>query len=373
MINHFCESAYISENCVSRHNDEGVKRMKKLFDVKLLVVLLGVLFIAACGSGNNDGGSTDGGKSVKLDLSHFFPPAHFQEEEIQGLIKEIDEATDGRIKVTSYPGGSLAAPDEQFDAAATGSVDISLSVHGYTPNQFPLTSVMELPFMTKNAESGSKNLWELYKEFDEFDQEYAGTVPLWLYTTDPGQLFTTKKQVKSIEDLKGMRIRSPSAETSEWLQALGATPVSMPMNENFEALERGVVDGTIAPWEAIYTWGLDEVVKYATIGNFYSTTMFVVMNEGEFNALGEEDQKVLKELTNERMAEQTGKAFDAISEKAIEQAKEKGIEIYELSDSDLEEWSKFINPTIQNWIDKVEKRNLPGQAVYDRAVELRDK
>lgn len=227
--------------------------------------------------------------------------------------------------------------------------------------------------MTTTAEAGSENLWELFEEFDEFDDEYANTKPLWLYTTDPGQLFTVEKQVKSLEDLKGMKIRSPSAETSEWLESLGATPVSMPMNENFEALERGVVDGTIAPWEAVMTWGLDEVIDYATVGNFYATTMFVVMNEDVWNELGEENQTAIEELTGKKMATKTGKAFDEIGQEAVEQAKEKGIEIYELSDEELEEWSEFINPTIENWIKDVEDKGLPGHEIYDRAIELSEK
>lgn len=362
------------------------KRNLKLFFSFLVV--MGMLFLAACGGGNetvdtdvdsnegsNDGSSSSNssGEEYDWDFTHFFPPTHFMEEEIQAFSAELEEATEGRLKITSYPGASLAAPDEHFDAAATGSVDFALSVHGYTPNEFPLTSVMELPFMSESAVNGSKNLWELYNEFDEFDDEYAGTVPLWLYTTDPGQLYTVDKQVKSIEDLKGMRIRSPSPETSEWLEALGATPVSMPMNENFEALERGVVDGTIAPWEAVKTWGLDEVIDYATVGNFYSTTMFVVMNEGIWNDLSEEDQATIKELTGEKMAVKTGEIFDQFGLEAVEQAKEKGIEIYELSDSDLEEWKKFINPTIESWINNLEGKGLPGQQVYDRAVELSGK
>ncbi len=347
-------------------------KMKKLL---LLMAAACLLILSACGgkssSGGNKGGSGD--EELALDFSHFFPPTHFMEEEIQSFAEDLEKETDGRVKVTSYPGASLAAPDEHFDAAATGSVDIALSVHGYTPNQFPLTSVMELPFMSKSAVDGSKSLWKLYDEFDDFDQEYQGTKPLWLYTTDPGQLFTVGKPVKSIDDLKGMRIRSPSAETSEWLKALGAVPVSMPMNENFEALERGVVDGTIAPWEAVKTWGLDEVIDYATVGNFYSTTMFVVMNEDVWDKLSEEDQKTIEKLTGEKMAEKTGEVFDQFGHEAIEQAKEKGIEIYELTDSDLKEWKKYIDPTIEKWIKNADDKGLPGQEVYDRAEELSGK
>src|SRR5690606_15030804 len=329
-----------------------------------LVLMVGfcIMLLAACGGGGDAASSDE--KVHELDFSHFFPPTHFMIEEVNTFAADLEEKTDGRIKITSYPGAALAAPNEHFDAAATGSVDFALSVHGYTPGEFPLTSVMELPFMAKTAVSGSENLWKLLNEFDEFDAEYEGTVPLWLYTTDPGQLFTVDKPVKSIEDLKGMKIRSPSPETSEWLEALGATPVSMPMNENFEALERGVVDGTIAPWEAVKTWGLDEVINYATVGNFYSTTMFVVMNEGLWNDLSEEDQATIKELTSERMVNKTGELFDQLAQEAVAQAKEKGIEIYELSDDELVEWSEYINPTIENWIDNVEEKGLPGQQLY---------
>lgn len=335
----------------------------------LLLAVIGTLILAACGGGETDKNESGSGDAYNFDFSHFFPPTHFMEDEIQELSAGLEKATDGRIKIASYPGASLAAPDGHFDAAATGAVDLALSVHGYTPNQFPLTSVMELPFMATTAVEGSKNLWKIYNEFDEFDDEYAGTEPLWLYTTDPGQLYTVGKQVKSVEDLKGMRIRSPSPETSEWLAALGATPVSMPMNENFEALERGVVDGTIAPWEAVKTWGLEEVIDYATVGNFYSTTMFVVMNETIWNELSEEDQAAIKDVTGEKMAIKTGEAFDAFGQMAIEGAKEKGVEIYELTEQELAEWSEYINPTIENWINNVEDKGLPGQEVYDRAVE----
>lgn len=118
------------------------------------------------------------------------------------------------------------------------------------------------------------------------------------------------------------------------------------------------------------TWGLDEVVNYVTVGNFYATTMFVVMNEDLFNSMSEEDQQTILDLAGERMVESTGDVFDQVGQEAIEQAKEKGIEFYELSDEELDEWKEYINPTIDNWIKKVEDRGLPGQKVYDRAIEL---
>lgn len=332
------------------------------------------MMLAACSGGKdnaNPGSDSKPGSEVSLDFSHFFPPNHEQETIIiQEFIADVEEATDGKVKITSYPGASLAAPDAQFDAAATGAVDIALSVNSYNPNQFPMTSVMELPFMSNQGEKGAKVLWQLYKEFPEFKDEYAGTVPLWFFTSDPGQIFTVGKPVKSIEDLKGMRIRSPSAETNEWLTNLGATPVSMSMNETYEALERGVVDGTIAPWEALQGYSLYEVVDYATVGNFYMTTFYVVMNEDSWDSLGEDNQKAINELIGEKMAMKAGKNFDKVGQSAIEKSLEKGIEIYELKDEELAEWKVLIDPTVEKWIKKLEDKGLPGQKIYDRALEL---
>src|SRR5690606_34511144 len=132
-----------------------------------------------------------------------------------------------------------------------------------------------------------------------------------------------------------------------WLTALGATPVSMSMNETYEALEKGVVDGTIAPWEAIEGYSLVDVIDYATVGNFYMTTFFVTMNENSWNELGEENQAAIKELVGEKMAAKAGTNFDEVGQRAIEKAKEKGVEIYELSDDEMAEWSTFINPTVE--------------------------
>lgn len=361
--------------------NRGVKQMREerknhqTFKYWLIGMLIPILLLAACGdtSAKGEEASTSE-KDIELDLSHVWPPSHDQETiVVQDLIKDVEEATDGKVKITSYPSSTLAAADGQFDAANTGAVDIGFSVNSYTPNQFPLTSVMELPFIGTSGEENARVLWTLYEEFDEFEEEYSGTVPLWLFTSDPGQIFTVGKPVKSIEDLKGMRIRSPSAETNEWLTNLGATPVSMPMNETYEALERGVVDGTIAPWEALLGHSLIDVVDYATVGSFYASTFYATMNEDSWDALGADYQAAIEEVTGKELSMKAGALYDKAEAEAIEKAKELGIETYELDDKELEEWKKLINPTIESWIEKIEKRGLPGQEIYDRAKELNEK
>ena len=345
--------------------------MKKKLGIVL--TLITALLLAACSGngGNHSKNSGDAkGATVELDLSNVWSPGHHVEEYIQSFIEQVDKATDGEVMITSYPGSTLAASDDQVDAVMTGAVDLAVSVHSYTPNEFPLSSVMELPQMAENAHEGSSILYDLMEEFDEFDEEYDGMVPLWVFTSDPGQIFTTDKPVKSVEDLKGMKIRSPSAMTNKWLEALGATPVSMPMDESFEALERGVVDGTIAPWEAVDAWSLGEVVNYATVGNFYLTTFYAVMNEDVWNDLGEETQEQLQTILDKELSLKAGDSYDTVGNAAQEAAEENGMEIYELDEKELEEWATYINPTIEDWIEDMNDRGLPGQEIYDRAKAL---
>ncbi|WP_054703599.1 TRAP transporter substrate-binding protein [Bacillus sp. JCM 19041] len=261
-----------------------------------------------------------------LMFSHFFPPNHEQETVvIQTFIEDIREQTSGAISIRSFPGGSLAAPDTQFDAAATGAVDLGLSVHSYTPGQFPLSSIMELPFMSESGTEGSRILWQLFEEFPDLQQEYNEVVPLWLYTSEPGQLYTVGKQVKTMEDLQGMRIRSPSPEVNAWLSALGATPVSMPMNEAYEALDRGVVDGIVGPWHTLLDYSLYEVIEYATVGDFYMSTFYTVMSQNSWESLSDEEQDIFVETTGEKMSLKAGQNFDKRAQEAKEASEQANV------------------------------------------------
>lgn len=346
-------------------------KQKGIRCVIYMLAALGMLFVSACGK---DAEKTNSETQIELDLSHHFPPNHEQETVVvQEFIQEVKDATDGKVRITSYPGASLAAPDATYDSVATGAIDVGLTVHSYTPNQFPLTSIMELPFISKSGVEGSQLLWKLYEEFPELQAEHAETVPLWLATSEPGQLFTVHKQVKSIEDLKGMRIRSPSPEVNEWLTALGATPVSMSMTEVYEALERGVVDGTLGPWHTLLDHSLQDVVNYVTVGDFYMSTFFSVMSKKGWDSLGTDNQHAIAEIIGERMAIAAGENFDKRAAEAKKAATEKGIRLYELNEAEMVEWAVLIEPVIEKWIKKMEDKGLPGEQMYNRALELSKK
>ncbi|SDI98993.1 TRAP transporter substrate-binding protein [Alteribacillus bidgolensis] len=347
-----------------------------MFNIKVLkyaaMAAASVFILSACSEESNSKSSSEtSGESQEFAFSHFFPSNSPMETDIvQGFVTGVKEATEGEVDITSYPGNQLADPDGHFEAAATGVADMGYGVHSYTPGQFPLTSVMELPFLSETSSEGSQMIWDLYEEFPEMQDEYADVMPIWLSTSEPAQIYTVGKQVKSPEDLEGMRVRSPSPEVNAWLEELGAVPVSMPMSDVYEALERGVVDGTVGPTHTLLDYSLKDVIDYVTVGNFYMTTFYGAMNQSSWDSISEENQEAIGEIKGENMVQLIGEVHDAQAKKAEQAAKEAGVEFYEISKEEQEEWERYMQPAIEAWIEDKESKRLPGQEIYDRAVEL---
>jgi TRAP-type transport system periplasmic protein len=340
-----------------------VKSIRKF--VFAIIASFSMLLLAACGSE---------GDSHELIFSHFFPSGHkVNTDVIEPFTTKLEEQTEGRIKTEIYSSSALGDPASQYDMAVTGTADISLSVHGYTPGRFPLVSVMELPFISENATSGSKTLWTLYNEFEALHKEHSDSTPLWLFTAEPAQILTAKKPIERLEDMRGLTIRSPSPMGNKIIEALGATPVSMPMSEVYDALQKGVVDGALGPLSTAIDFNLIEVTNYITIGNFSMSPFFTTMNSDTWNSFSEQDQSVLEDLAGLEMATNAGQAFDARGEEAVAAAEKKGVKFIELTGGELNKWKDALKQISEDWVKEMEAKGLPGQAIYDRAVELGSK
>jgi len=301
------------------------------------------------------------------------PGPHPQHTEvIEPFLERVKEATDGRVTGTMYPANALGEAEAQYDLAVTGVADMALTLHAYTPGEFPLSSVTELPFMGKDAVHGTKIFWGLHEQFPEIEEEHEGTKIAWLFKNDPAQIFTADKPITHWEDLKGLKIRTPSPAGTELLEAYGAIPVQMPMGDVYEAMEKGVVDGALGPASVITNFQLGDVVNYITKGNFYTSSLMVVINEDTWNSISEDDQEEIEQLMGEEMALLAAKMYDKDGEEGWQAAKESNIEIYELSENEIAEWSKPLEPIAENWVDEINAMGLPGTEIYEAALELRD-
>ena len=289
------------------------KRLAMLLGSLLLIVLMVLPLIGACAKPAPAPAPAPAPKPtpvkpIKLSWSTPWPATHFVNTTLfPAWIAELEQRTGGRVKITTYNGGTLLGGRETYAGVVDGIADIGSSVFTYTPGRFPLMMLVELPGMGyNNAVVNSLVAMEIYKKFKP--AELDDVKVLNIHSLSPGVLIT-KSSVRTLKDLKGMEIRSPGGITSTLLEQLGATPVGMPMPESYIALQKGIVKGIIASIDATVDWKIGEVTKYITMMHLYHLQFFVVMNRDKWNALPPDIQKIFEEVGDEQV-KKAGELFD---------------------------------------------------------------
>jgi TRAP-type C4-dicarboxylate transport system substrate-binding protein len=303
---------------------------------------------------------------TKLNYSVFFPAPHKNAVLAVEWAKEIEKRTNGRVQITVFPGGTLTPADKCYDGVVKGISDIGFSVFAYTRGKFPLTEVSDLPLGIKSGSVATRAINKYYKKFKpkEFDEVKV----MYLHGHGPGILHT-KKPVNTLDDLKGMKIRC-TGMAAKIVTALGGVPVAMPMPDTYDALSRGVVDGSMAPQESLQGWKWGEVVKY-TIENFgssYSTGMFVVMNKDKWNALPADVQGIIEKV-NEEWIEKQGRTWDEIDKEGRDFTLKLGNTITSLTKEEDARWAKAVKPILDEYVKNMSDKSLPGDEVLKFYLE----
>ena len=314
--------------------------------------LTGLLFFTSSASGQT--------KVIELKYSNFFPAPHKNAVLSVEWGKEIEKRTNGRVKTTVFPGGTLTPAAQCYDGVVKGISDVGLSVLGYTRGKFPLSEVIDLPLGYKNAYVATKLSNIFLKKFQP--KELDEVKVMYLHAHGPGILHT-KKPVEKLEDLKGMKILCHGL-SAKIVGALGAVPVAMPMPERYDSLQKGVADGAVHPIEANKGWKMAEVTKFTTqsYGSAYTSTFFVVMNKDVWKSLPPDIQKIIEQV-NEEWIEKTGKGWDEIEKEGTEVTLAKGNRIISLSKAENERWAKMVKPVIDDYVKAMKEKGFPGEDI----------
>lgn len=317
------------------------------------VLVLGVLFLVIFPLGS----AFSAEKVISLRYANFFPPTHVHSKLPESWGKEIEKRTDGRVRVTQYPGGTLGKGGEIFDNVVRGIADIGQSVPGYTTGRFPVMAAHDHFFGFPSGMAATLMINDFYNKFKP--KEFDDVKVLYWSAHGPGILHT-KKPVHKLEDLQGMKIRCTGTNAA-MVKALGAIPVGLSQGESYEALQKGVVEGTFVPFEAMKGFKQGEVVKYHTLcyDVAYSQELYVVMNLKKWNSLPKDIQKVFEDVSEEWITK-TGQAWDQIDEAGLEFCLNLGDETIPLSKEESARWVKTIQPVIQAYIDDMESKGFPG-------------
>ena len=314
---------------------------KKLFLFSLIAVI-GVSFITI-------GSLKAQVEPIKLTFSIFFPATHGQAKAAMDWAKEIEKRTDGKVQITTFPAGTLTKAPQCYDGVVKGISDLGFSLFAYTRGRFPVMAAVDLPMGYPNGKAASCVANEFAKFFNP--KELQDVKVLYLHAHGPG-LLHTQKPVRKLEDLKGMKIRATGL-SAKVVEALGGVPVAMPQGGTYEALQKGVVEGTFGPMEVLKGWKQAEVVKYTTecYGVGYTTAMFIIMNLDKWNALPADVKKVFEEVSD-KYSGVHGDVWDSTDKEGREYTKSLGNQIITLSDEENARWRKAVEPVIDDFIAK---------------------
>lgn len=308
-------------------------------------------------------------------LHHFLGAgAPVQTKMLEPWVKAVEENSGGRVKIEIFPAMSLGGrPPELIQQARDGIVDLVWTLSGYTPGLFPRTEVFELPFIhTNNPRATNLAMREMFA--DDLAEEYKGVEVMFMHVHAGQAIHMVDTPVHKPEDLAGMKMRIPT-RTGAWvIEALGASPVAMPVPELPQALSKKVVDGALIPWEIIPPLKIQEQTQYQIEGadnTRFGTSVFQVsMNKERWDSLPSDIQQAFRDASDAEWWGEVGDIWRATDDFGIGVAMKAGNEHIVLSEEETEAFRVALEPVVDRWIAEVKEKGIDGDALVARAREL---
>ena len=318
---------------------------------------------------------TAAAQTVTLKFHTFMtPPSNVWKTMHTPWMDKVEKESGGRIKFERYPAMQLGGTAANlYDQAKDGVVDVVWTLPGNTPGRFPRVEVFELPFMMTNAEATSKAYWEYINTVakDEFKDVHVVAVNVH----GPGFFHTRDKQIKTLADLKGLKVRGPTRQITKLLSTTGATPVGMLLPQISDSISKGVIDAAVIPWEVVPAVKLDELAKFHSefpAGvSLYTTTFVMAMNRAKYNSLPADLKKVIDANSGIETSGWLGKTQegnDTPVRKAV--ADKNPASIYTFTQADTEAFRKASAQVDDEWVKEISGKGFDGKALLQSAKDL---
>jgi TRAP-type C4-dicarboxylate transport system substrate-binding protein len=303
---------------------------------------------------------------TELKFTTFVPPTHgFAVDVLEPLGKEIEKRSGGKVTVRVFAGNSpFGKVENQADQVKQGVTDLAFGLNGIPRGRYPRTSIMEMPFVAESADSASKALWAMLP--DLLAEDYRDFKPIALHCHNPGLFHTRDKSLKTIADVKGLRMRAPNPPTQALLAYLGATPVGMPPGQVYENIEKGVIDGAVFPWDAIKGFRLENILKHHLDARVYTSCFHLVMSPKRYAELAPEVQKAIDATTGQALTDKFGAWWNRWDQAGLDAVKPLNHEIVRVDDATREKWRADLKPVLDGELAKLEKEGIANaRAIYD--------
>jgi TRAP-type C4-dicarboxylate transport system substrate-binding protein len=308
-----------------------------------------------------------------LTASSWLPPTHTLSQTQAKWCEEVSKATANRVRCNILP-KAVVAPPGTFDAVRDGQADLSFSVHGYTPGRYTLTQMVELPFMGDSAEATSVAYQRVFEKHLAKANEHKGLKVIAVFTHGPGMIFNTKKQVGSLADMQGLKIRVGGGMVNEVGKAMGVNVTLKPAPESYELLSSGVMDGVFFPAESVESFKLEKLIKHKTTfpGGLYNTSFAFVMNEATWNKIAKADQDAIAKLSGEYAARLFGRGWDLVDRRGNAFMQSNGVVATQANKAFVDEIRGKTSALESKWVADSKAKGLanPEQVLKEYRAEI---
>jgi len=303
---------------------------------------------------------------IKLKYSNIFPPGHKNGILAQQWCKEVEKRTNGRVKVAFFPGGTLTPPPQTYDSVVKGIADVGQTLAAYSAGRFLLTEVLGQPVGFTSGYQATMTANEYYKKFKP--KEFDDTKMMYISAHGPG-MFQTVKPLSSIDEIKGLRIKA-NTENKGIPEALGASPVALPITETYDACQKGLLDGLLLPIEPLKGWKFADVIKTVFVcpAMAYTAPIPVFMNKDKWNSFPKDIQETIEKINEEWIVKQA-KLWNELDQEATDLAKQKGIKIIQTSAEKNAEVAEKMKAVKEDWVKKTSAKGLPAKEALDFCIE----
>jgi TRAP-type C4-dicarboxylate transport system substrate-binding protein len=315
-------------------------------------------------------GRITGAQPIELKLAYFVGDQHAMSQWLIMWANNLEKDSGGRITVKRFPGSQMGPVQQHYDFVRTGQADVAWFLHGATPGRFPLTELVQVPYLVGSAEIGTKVLNDPELRSKYLDAEHKGVKVLLLLTHQPGNVHTTKKPIRTVEDMKGLRIRFASPTIRDFIAALGGTPVGVLPTEQVEQLQKGTIDGVFIDYGgAGIAFKMGGVLKYSTEMYSYVSSFGVAMNPDFWNRLPADLQVIVtKSMTG--VEKEVGEAWDGLDVPGKKAIMDGGGEAIRLSPEENARFRKIGAEVAEARVKELESKGMPARAIYDRMKSL---
>ncbi len=306
-----------------------------------------------------------------ITVHHFISPkAPAHKSFIEPWARRVEEQSNGRIEVKIFPAMAMGGkPPELYRQVRDGAADVVWTVIGYTPGVFPRSEVFELPTVHQGS-ARATNL-AIQENFALLADDFKDLKPILVHAHAGNALHLRETAVRSVGDVKDMKLRTPSRTGAWMIESWNAEPVGMPLPALPQALSKGAVDGALIPFEVVLPFKLQELTKYSVEGDkgarFGTAVFLFAMNKDRYEALPDDLKAVIDANSGGALATEIGELWDSIEAPGKAAQEKSGGEVIKLDAATLDEFDKLGEGVVSRWIEEANSNGLDGQALVDAA------